>query len=256
MSQNTSNQPLQLKPELPKACGMHARPYPRTPETTDERREQLEEWLAAKGRIYKRPPMRLLQKQAVIPSCRKGKPTEEQEQHFRAQANSILTECLQLIEEPAEDLGEAAQSILKDAGQKLAGAKVEEVTPRVPTTPCPAERHPLETTPGLVGRHMTSLPASVKLLVTSATRGRELPEHGEFKFLTPVRRSLRIERARSCYPEMLKDHDPVVSALSEILAAEEETRFLFRRNKALPEVTELEGLSSYPPKSPRGFASK
>ncbi|XP_058676235.1 cytoskeleton-associated protein 2-like isoform X1 [Ammospiza caudacuta] len=302
MSQNTSNQPLQLKPELPKACGMHAWPVPRTPATTDERREQLEEWLAAKGRIYKRPPMRLLQKQAVIPSCRKGKPTEEQEQHFRAQANSILTECLQLIEEgvhaeeistvlslvpqaekfakfwicqakllarsgpfdvlqlyreavsagaePVEDLRETALNVLKDAGQKLAGAKVEEVTPRVPTTPCPAERHPLETTPGLVGRHMTSLPASVKLLVTSATRGRELPEHGEFKFLTPVRRSLRTERARSRYPEMLKDHDPVVSALSEILAAEEETRFLFRRNKALPEVTELEGLSSYPPKSP------
>ncbi|XP_059346728.1 cytoskeleton-associated protein 2-like isoform X2 [Ammospiza nelsoni] len=286
MSQNTSNQPLQLKPELPKACGMHAWPVPRTPATTDERREQLEEWLAAKGRIYKRPPMRLLMKQAVIPSCRKGKPTEEQEQHFRAQANSILTECLQLIEEaekfakfwicqakllarsgpfdvlqlyreavsagaePVEDLRETALNVLKDAGQKLAGAKVEEVTPRVPTTPCPAERHPLETTPGLVGRHMTSLPASVKLLVTSATRGRELPEHGEFKFLTPVRRSLRTERARSRYPEMLKDHDPVVSALSEILAAEEETRFLFRRNKALPEVTELEGLSSYPPKSP------
>ncbi|KAF2982332.1 hypothetical protein EK904_013989, partial [Melospiza melodia maxima] len=89
----------QLKPELPKASDMHARPVPRTPGTTDERRKQLEEWLAAKGRTYKRPPMRLLQKQAVIPSCRKGKPTEKQEQHFRAQANSILTECLQLIEE-------------------------------------------------------------------------------------------------------------------------------------------------------------
>ncbi|KAM6996306.1 cytoskeleton-associated protein 2-like isoform 1-T4 [Passerculus sandwichensis] len=305
MSQNTSNQPLQLKPELPKASGMHARPVPRTPATTDERRKQLEEWLAAKGRTYKRPPMRLLQKQAVIPSCRKGKPTEEQdnpEQHFRAQANSILTECLQLIEEgvhaeeiltvlslvpqaekfakfwicqakllarsgpfdvlqlyreavsagaePVEDLRETALNILKDAGQKLEGAKGEEATPREPITPCPAEKHPLASTPGLVGRHMTSLPPSVKLLVTSATRGRELPEHREFKFLTPVRRSLRTERARSRYPEMLKDHDPVVSALSEILAAEEETRFLFRRNKALPEVTELEGLSSYSPKSP------
>ncbi|XP_063031332.1 cytoskeleton-associated protein 2-like isoform X2 [Melospiza melodia melodia] len=256
MSQNTNNQPLQLKPELPKASDMHARPVPRTPGTTDERRKQLEEWLAAKGRTYKRPPMRLLQKQAVIPSCRKGKPTEKQEQHFRAQANSILTECLQLIEEPVEDLRETALNLLKDAGQKLEGAKGEEAPPREPITPCPAERRPLASTPGLVGRHMTSLPPSVKLLVTSATRGRELPEHREFKFLTPVRRSLRIERARSVYPGMLKDHDPVVSALSEIMAAEEETRFFFRRNKALPEVTELEGLSSYPPKSPRGLATK
>ncbi|RLV83757.1 hypothetical protein DV515_00016332 [Chloebia gouldiae] len=39
---------------------------------------------------------------------------------------------------------------------------------------------------------------------------------------------------------MLKDHDPVVSSLSEILDAEEETCFFFRKNKALPEVTELE----------------
>ncbi|XP_064587052.1 cytoskeleton-associated protein 2-like [Zonotrichia leucophrys gambelii] len=240
MSQNISNQPLQLKPELPKASGMHAWPFPRSPATTDERRKQLEEWLAAKGRIYKRPPMRLLMKQAVIPSCRKVKPTE----------------CLKLIEEPAKDLGEVALNILKDAGPKLEGAKEEEATPREPTTPCPAERHPIASTPGLVGRHMTSLPPSVKLQVTSASRGREFREHPEFKFLTPVRRSLRIEWARSRYPEMLHDHDPVVSSLSEILAAEEETLFFFRKNKALPEVTELEGLSSYPPMSPRGLGMK
>lgn len=46
---------------------------------------------------------------------------------------------------------------------------------------------------------------------------------------------------------MLKDHDPLVSSLSEILDAEEETQFFFRKNKALPEVAELEGLRSYPP---------
>lgn len=65
-------------------------------------RKQLEEWLAAKGRTYKRPPMILLQKQAVIPSCRKVKPTEKQEnpeQHYQAKINNILTECLKLIEE-------------------------------------------------------------------------------------------------------------------------------------------------------------
>lgn len=51
---------------------------------------------------------------------------------------------------------------------------------------------------------------------------------------------------------MLKDHDPVVSSLREILDAEEETCFFFRKNRALPEVTELEGLSSYPLKSSCG----
>jgi len=69
-----------------------------------------------------------------------------------------------------------------------------------------------------------------------------MPEGQELKFLTPVRRSLRIERVGSRYPEMLRDHDPVVSSLSEILDDDEETQFFFRMNKALPEVAEMEVL--------------
>lgn len=65
--------------------------------------------------------------------------------------------------------------------------------------------------------------------------------------MTPVRRSQRIEWGWSCYPEMLQEHDTVVSSLSEILEAEEETHFFYRKNKALPEVPELEDLSLYPP---------
>ncbi|NWY97019.1 CKP2L protein, partial [Loxia curvirostra] len=269
-------------------------------------RKQLEEWLVSKGRTYKRPPMMLLQKQAVKPSCRKVKATEKQEnpeQRCQAKINNILTECLKLIEEgvhaeeilavlslvpqaekfakfwicqakllaqsgpfdvlqlyreavsagaePVEELRETALNILKDAGQKLEGnrsivrltsmgrrglpgEKAEEPIPLEATTPCPAERQPIASTPGVLGRPMASLPPSVKLLVTSASRGREFLEGPELKFLTPVRRSLRTESARSRYPEMLKDHDPVVSSLSEILDAEEETLFFFRKNKALP----------------------
>ncbi|NWT61055.1 CKP2L protein, partial [Erythrocercus mccallii] len=278
-------------------------------------RKQLEEWLASKGRKYKRPPMTLLQKQAVKPSCRKVKAKDKQEnpeQHCQVKINNILTECLKLIEEgvhaeeltavlslvpqaekfakfwicqakllarngpfdmlqlyreavsagaePVEELRETALSILKDARQKLEGnpgvvgvtgvwasegslalparkqhgEKGEEPIPWEPRTPCPGEGQPTASTPGPVGRPVTSLPLSVKLQVTSASRGREFLEGPELKFLTPVRRSLRIERARSHYPEMLKDHDPVVSSLSEILDAEEETCFFFRRNLALP----------------------
>ncbi|NXR39024.1 CKP2L protein, partial [Zosterops hypoxanthus] len=269
-------------------------------------RKQLEEWLASKGKKYKRPPMTLLQKQAVKPSWSKVKAKEEQEnpeQHCQAKINNILTECLKLIEEgvhaeelvavlslvpqaekfakfwicqakllaqngpfdvlqlyreavsagaePVEELRETALSILKDAGQKLEGnlsvvgltgpwagggslgEKAEEPISWEPRTPCPGERQPTAPTSGLEGRPMTSLPLSVKLQVTSASRGQEFMEGPELKFLTPVRRSVRIERARSHYPEMLKDHDPVVSSLSEILDAEE-TCFFFRKNVALP----------------------
>ncbi|XP_075592615.1 cytoskeleton-associated protein 2-like [Balearica regulorum gibbericeps] len=289
-----------LKPELPKASGVQARRVPKTPSAAD-RKKQLEEWLASKGKIYKRPPMTLLQKNPVKLSWRNVKEKEKQEkpeQLCLEKINNILTECLKLVEEgvqeeelsavlshvpqaekfakfwickakllarsgpfdvtglykaavcagavPLQELREVVLDILKAADQTSEGEKAEQPVPWEPTTPCPSERQHAAATPCLTGRSLTSLPVSIKLQVTSASRGKELLERQELKFLTPVRRSLRIERAGSHYPEMLKDHDPVVSSLSEILDAEEETQFFFRKNKALPEVAELEGLSSYP----------
>uniref|UniRef100_A0A8B9YX70 Cytoskeleton associated protein 2 like n=1 Tax=Buteo japonicus TaxID=224669 RepID=A0A8B9YX70_9AVES len=90
-----------LKPELPKASGMQARRVPKTPSAAD-RKKQLQEWLASKGKTYKRPPMMLLQKEAVKLSCRTVKEKEEQkkpEQLCLEKINNILTECLKLIEE-------------------------------------------------------------------------------------------------------------------------------------------------------------
>ncbi|NXL67493.1 CKP2L protein, partial [Chordeiles acutipennis] len=265
-------------------------------------RKQLEEWLASKGKTYKRPPMMLLQKQAMKLSWRNVKEKEKQEkpeQLCLEKISNILTECLQLIEEgvqaeeisavlshvpqaekfakfwickakllaqsgpfdvmglykaavcagavPLQELREFVLDILKATDQtskgnmcmwglagRLEREKAEQPVPWEPTTPCPSEKLPELATPCLTGKSLASLPISIKLQVTSATRGKELLEGPELKFLTPVRRSLRIERAGSYYPEMLKDHDPVVSSLSEILDAEEETRYFFRKNKALP----------------------
>ncbi|NXF57903.1 CKP2L protein, partial [Ciccaba nigrolineata] len=265
-------------------------------------RKQLEEWLASKGKTYKRPPMTLLQKKPVQLSWRNVKVEEKQEkpeQLCLEKINNILTECLKLVEEgveteelsavlsqvpqaekfakfwickakllarsgpfdvtglykaavcagavPLQELREVVLDILKTTDKTsegnmcvwgLAGSvgreKAAQPIPWEPATPCPSERQHVAATPCLTGRSMTSLPVSVKLQVTSAARRKELLEGPELKFLTPVRRSLRIERAGSCYPEMLKDHDPVVSSLREILDVEEQTQFFFRKNKALP----------------------
>ncbi|NXT39683.1 CKP2L protein, partial [Pelecanoides urinatrix] len=265
-------------------------------------RKQLEEWLASKGKTYKRPPMTLLQKKPVMLSWRNVKEKEKQEktEHLCLEnINSILTECLKLVEEgvqaedlsavlshvpqaekfakfwickakllarsgpfdvtglykaavcagavPLQELREVVLDILKAADQTSEGntcmwgpagglerEKAEQPVPWEPTKPCPSERQHVVATPCLTGRSLTSLPVSIKLQVTSATRGKELLEGQELKFLTPVRRSLRIERAGSRFPEMLKDHDPVVSSLSEILDAEGDTQFFFRKNEALP----------------------
>ncbi|XP_009999556.1 PREDICTED: cytoskeleton-associated protein 2-like [Chaetura pelagica] len=292
------NKGVRLKAEVPKAGQIQARCVPKISSAAD-RKKQLEEWLASKGKTYKRPPMMLLQKQAVklaeVPrSTKKKEKQEEREQPCLEKINNIFTKCLKLVEEgvgaeelsamlssvpqaekfakfwickakllarsssfdvtglyraavcagatPLQELREVVLDILKAADQTSEGDKAGG-----PTTPCPSERQHVVVTPCPTGRPLPSLPLSIKLQVTSATRRREFLQGQELKFLTPVRRSLRIDQAGSHYPEMLKDHDPVVSSLSEILDAEEETQFFFRKNKALPEVAELEGLRTYPP---------
>ncbi|XP_035200968.1 cytoskeleton-associated protein 2-like [Oxyura jamaicensis] len=289
-----------LNPELPQAHGVHAGRVPKT-QTAEDRRRQLEQWLASKGKSYKRPPMTLPQKKPVrekLPvwsAVKEEEKAEQPEELYLDKINNLLTECLKLIEEgvqseelsailsrepraekcakfwickvkllarsnpldvmelyeaavcagaaPLQELREVVLGILKTAGQPPGGEKAEQPAPWEPPAPCLAEREHTASTPSLAGSSLTSLPvSSIKLQVTSVPRGRELPEGQELKFLTPVRRSLRIERAVSCYPVMLKDHDPVVSSLNEILDDEEETQYFFRKNKALPEVAEVEVL--------------
>lgn len=56
------------------------------------------------------------------------------------------------------------------------------------------------------------------------------------QLLTPVRRSLRIEHTMASYPNMLRDHDLVVSSLAEIAGG----HIVICKNEALPEDVELE----------------
>lgn len=290
------------KPELPQTHGVRAGRVPKSP-TPEDRRRQLEQWLASKGKCYKRPPMTLPpkkpMKQKEKPPLRSAVQEEEKpekpEQLYQARINALLSDCLKLIEEgvpseelsailchepsvekcakfwickakllarsgpfdatglyeaavcagaePLQELREVVLDILKTAEQPAEGEKPEQPVLWEPTTPCPGERQHTAVTPCRTESALSSLPvSSIKLQVTSVPRTREMPEGQELKFLTPVRRSLRIERVGSRYPEMLRDHDPVVSSLSEILDDDEETQFFFRMNKALPEVAEMEVL--------------
>ncbi|XP_045683907.1 cytoskeleton-associated protein 2-like [Phyllostomus hastatus] len=74
----------------------------------------------------------------------------------------------------------------------------------------------------------------IKLQVAPIPRISGMPEVQDMKLITPVRRSVRIERAVTRYPEMLQDHDLVVSSLNELLEVEETECFVFRKNEALP----------------------
>ncbi|NWX93665.1 CKP2L protein, partial [Nothoprocta pentlandii] len=270
-------------------------------------RKQLQEWLASKGKSYKRPPMMLPPKEPVKEklisrSSIKEEKKERPEQSCSDRINSILTDYLKLIEEgvPSEELLEMlarvphaetfakfwickakllartgpfdATRLYRDA--VCAGAVVRrEPSPQLtlcwgdtlklqlsscsttalpssslpsgeqPEAPvvceaatlCPSEGPHAAETPSLTVKRPPSLPGSaIKLQILSIPRPKEWPHGQELKFLTPVRRSQRVEWAGSRYPPMLKDHDTVVSSLEEILDGEEESELFFRKNAALP----------------------
>ncbi|XP_017286626.1 cytoskeleton-associated protein 2 isoform X1 [Kryptolebias marmoratus] len=56
----------------------------------------------------------------------------------------------------------------------------------------------------------------------------------DLKFLTPVRRSCRIQRKSSRLPSMLADHDPCVSSLAELVQLDDDANaYIYRKNPAL-----------------------
>ncbi|KAG8509673.1 Cytoskeleton-associated protein 2-like [Galemys pyrenaicus] len=84
----------------------------------------------------------------------------------------------------------------------------------------------------------------IKLQIAQIPRIKGMPEVQDMKLITPVRRSARIERAVSRYPEMLQEHDLVVASLNELLEVEETECFIFRKNEALPVTLGFQTLES------------
>ncbi|TNN76603.1 Cytoskeleton-associated protein 2 [Liparis tanakae] len=70
----------------------------------------------------------------------------------------------------------------------------------------------------------------------STSRSRRQSNIKDLKFLTPVRRSCRIERKASRLPPMLVDPDPCVSSLAELLKLDDDhNAYIYRKNHALPD---------------------
>uniref|UniRef100_A0A8C9Z9A2 Si:ch211-266i6.3 n=1 Tax=Sander lucioperca TaxID=283035 RepID=A0A8C9Z9A2_SANLU len=70
----------------------------------------------------------------------------------------------------------------------------------------------------------------------SASTSRRKSNIKDVKFLTPVRRSCRIERTSSRLPAMLADHDPCVSSLAELVQLDDgdaANAYIYRKNHAL-----------------------
>ncbi|XP_064897257.1 cytoskeleton-associated protein 2-like isoform X2 [Columba livia] len=118
-----------FKPRLPWASGVQDGRVPKTPSAAN-RRKELEAWVAAKGRVYKRPPMVMLQKTAVKLPCRNVKEKKKQEQLEKQEEaeqlslekiNNILTECLKRVEEGGQ--AEEVSAVLSQLPQAHKFAK-------------------------------------------------------------------------------------------------------------------------------------
>lgn len=69
-----------------------------------------------------------------------------------------------------------------------------------------------------------------------ASASKETGNIKDFKFLTPVRRSCRIQCKSSHLPAMLQDHDPCVKSLDELVTLDDSLNaFIYRKNPALTE---------------------
>ncbi|XP_032869954.1 cytoskeleton-associated protein 2-like isoform X6 [Amblyraja radiata] len=268
----------------------------------DERRKQLEEWLASKGKTYKRPPMPTPLKK-VLKSVKKNlecsflEALEEEQKSLADRVHHMLNDCMKLLERGSspEQVSEALRNVpdgekfakywicqahlLELTGtmeaiialfeqavhsgaepvEELRSALVETIMRNVNSHTSCTEKEDVKTegfeesavaTPRTTvveslfskidGRGSSMIKyrvtATPQVLRTNQLQSK-IQSYGkqDLKFLTPVRRSVRIEHVSAWHPEMLREHDCCVASLNELLDEDEAETFVYRENKALLE---------------------
>ncbi|XP_028653597.2 cytoskeleton-associated protein 2-like [Erpetoichthys calabaricus] len=172
----------------------------------------------------------------------------------------LFEEAVRDVAEPVEELRAVIFEIMKKKeDNKVALNSV----PEEPTTPLhlsSSEPVPVENDSSKATEYEPKTPKSLSVLlrtekngssvvkykVTSTAGGAEkchkTPVHfrgQELKFLTPVRRSVRIEK-RS-YPHALEEHDLCVASYQELMAAEDmdDAKYVYRQNDALQDQIQM-----------------
>ncbi|XP_075131904.1 cytoskeleton-associated protein 2-like [Leptodactylus fuscus] len=121
----------------------------------------------------------------------------------------------------------------------------------VPVTPFTNRTEEVKTP--CTGTGLCDQGSAVKLQITSLSSKKKVPGSGqEWKRLTPVRRSVRIHHSAAQYPEVVQEHDTVVSSLDELLDQADTDAFLYMRNEALPEEADHNVISLMEKDPPEG----
>ncbi|XP_068577352.1 cytoskeleton-associated protein 2 [Cebidichthys violaceus] len=131
-------------------------------------------------------------------------------------------------EEMAEDVEPVKDGVEESEEGESDDECVMETTPQMENAS--VIKYSVKTTPYL---------QSVKKTIeaeASTSRSRRKSNIKDLKFLTPVRRSCRIERKASRLLPMLVDPDPCVSSLAELLKLDDYANaYIYRKNHAFPE---------------------
>uniref|UniRef100_A0A8C5Y0S7 Cytoskeleton associated protein 2 n=1 Tax=Microcebus murinus TaxID=30608 RepID=A0A8C5Y0S7_MICMU len=247
-------------------------------ETSEQRRVRLSEWRAGKGRVLKRPPNSVVTQRE--PEGQNEKPVgsfwttmaEEDEQRlFTDKVNNTFSECLNLINEPIEEMRHTIVDILTmksqekvNFGENIEACATKEEVQEIKCEDIGVNLEP--ETPEIENKHHRNVlfqecekePTNDVKTPNTETRGSCLIKYNvsttpylqsvkkkvqfdetnstfkELKFLTPVRRSRRLQEKTSKLPDMLKDHYPCVSSLEQLTELGSETdAFVCRPNVAL-----------------------
>ncbi|XP_066570404.1 cytoskeleton-associated protein 2-like isoform X2 [Amia ocellicauda] len=177
----------------------------------------------------------------------------------------LFEEAVRVVLEPVEELRTIVFEILKKKPQaKVPETDEEEVRGRDEgSSPGLAGADPV--TPRVVCakiRGEKEGSSVVKYKITATPGGRASQQEvmrldgQELRFFTPVRRSLRIERAAARYPAALQEHGACVASFQDMLAEEEEEGvgqsagptetplYIYRENEALGDQVHIELLQS------------
>lgn len=125
---------------------------------------------------------------------------------------------------------------------KAKAVKFETTDPSTPEKPKNSESTPQngDAASSVIRFEIRSTPRLEKMKKLQLTEGGSSIK--SIKFLTPVRRSGRLERKSHRLPDMLKDHDPCISGIDQLGDLEDtdpcSSAYIFRKNSALKEVTE------------------
>uniref|UniRef100_A0A3Q0S7Q0 Cytoskeleton-associated protein 2 C-terminal domain-containing protein n=1 Tax=Amphilophus citrinellus TaxID=61819 RepID=A0A3Q0S7Q0_AMPCI len=213
-----------------------------------ERMKKLQEWREAKGISYKRPPMEVkhqTRRTVSMPQPFWASMNEEDEaDSLICAVDRSLADCIKLLREgcPPEQVKEVL-SRLPVVSQKfskywICRARLMEQEGNLDVLPmfeeAVVETNKVETLCRVIYSVCTTGHFSCEVIINyslsscsgpPSQRRESVKVNGhEVRFFTPVRRSVRIERASLRYPTPLQDHDLCVKSYNDLLREDEKER--------------------------------